>query len=113
MADLGVLREYRNAKFNRTMWWLEYAYRLIGFINTYGPLYDDNYFALVLNLNNIVEHYLLTGDPKIISGLTVISSKCTLDNKTAEETFKELRSVLYQLPVYSICEVDQRLARHK
>ena len=113
MADLGTLREYRNGKFDRTMCWLGYAYKLIGFINTYGPIYDDNYFSLVLNLNNIVEHYLLTGDPKIISGLTTISSKCTSDNKTAEETFKELRSVLYQLPVYSVSEVNQRQARHK
>lgn len=113
MADLGALREYRNAKFDRTMCWLEYASSLIGFINTYGPLYDDNYFSLILNLNNIVEHYLLTGDPKIIGRLTIISSKCVSDKKTEEETFKELRSVLYQLPVYSISEVNQRQARHK
>lgn len=113
MADSRILKEYRNAKYNRTMCWLEYASKLIGFINTYGPLYDDNYFSLILNLNNIVEHYLLSGNPGIIGKLTILFNGCVSNNKTEEETYKELRSVLYQLPVYSIQEVNQRQKRHK
>ena len=58
---------------------------LIAFINTYGRLYDKFYYALILNLNNIIEHYLVTGNDKIISYLGVVYDQAKGDNKTEKE----------------------------
>lgn len=112
MADFKILEKNRNDKFDKTVYWLGYANKLIAFINTYGSLYDDYYFSLILNLNNIIEHYLLNGDPSVIGKIYFVYQHCMSNNKTEKETYEELRNVLYQLPVYSISAVKQRSARH-
>lgn len=86
---------------------------LIAFINTYGRLYDKFYYALILNLNNIIEHYLVTGNDKIISYLGVVYDQAKGDNKTEKEIYEILRDEFYRLPVYTINEVEQRRLRRK
>ena len=111
MADVEVLKKSRSNKFDKTLYWLEYASKLIAFINTYGPLYDDYYFSLILNLNNIIEHYLLNGDPKVIGKVYLVYQHCRYYKKSERETYEELRNVLQQLPVHSISAVKQRSSR--
>ena len=86
---------------------------LIAFINTYGRLYDKFYYALILNLNNIIEHYLVTGNDKIISYLGVVYDQAKGDNKTEKEIYEILRDEFYRLPVFTINEVEQRRLRRK
>ena len=105
------MEDSKKNKMRSTLVWLEYSSKLISFINTYGPLYDDYYFSLVLNLNNIIEHYLLNGDPKVIGKIYLVYQHCKYYQKNEKETYEELRNVLYQLPVNSISAVKQRSAR--
>lgn len=112
MADVEVLKKFRRNKFEKTENVLSFSSKLIAFINTYGPLCDSNYFSLILNLNNVVERYLRTEDSKVIYRLYIIYQKCNAQGKTESETFQELRSALYQLPVYTISEEKSRSDRH-
>ena len=105
------MEDPKKNKMKSTLGWLETASKLIAFINTYGPLYDDYYFSLILNLNNITENYLLNGDPKVIGKVYLVYQHCRYYKKSEKETYDELRSILYQLPVYSISAVKQRSAR--
>ena len=91
---------------------MSFANQLIAFIHIYGPLYDDNYFSYILILHNLVEHYLLNNDEKIIGRIYLGYKKCIHDGKSDKETYEILRILLQQLPAYSISEVDERYKRH-
>lgn len=112
MADINIIKKYRRDTYGKTLCTLGYTSVLMAFINTYGKIYDNNYFALILNLNNIIEHYLTTNNNEIITKLYNIYKKCIASGKTEKETYNELRHALYHLPVYSICEVIPRQRRH-
>lgn len=111
MFDVDYVDDYKNRFFQKTNSRLELASKIMAFINTYGPLYDRFYFALILNLNNIIEHYLVTGNDKIILSLYSVYSNDKAENKSEKEIFIDLRNVFYQLPVYTINEVEQRRLR--
>lgn len=113
MFDVEYVDDYKNNIFRRTKIRLEFAYKIIAFINTYGPSYDRFYYSLILNINNIIEHYLLTGNDKIILSLYLVYTQAKANNKSEKETFNDLRNALYQLPVYTINEVEQRRLRHQ
>lgn len=111
MYDVEYVDDYKNNIFRRTNIRLGFAYKLIAFINTYGPSYDRFYYSLILNINNIIEHYLITGNDKIILSLHLVYTNAKAENKSEKEIFTDLRNALYQLPVYTINEVEQRRLR--
>ena len=115
MADImaeNKITDYRKFNAEQTLIWLNHINELIAFIHTYGPLYDDYYFSYILNLHNLVEHYLLSNDYKIIGRIYLGYKKCIHNGKTDKETYNALRLILQQLPAYSISEVDERYKRH-
>ena len=109
----NIIKYRRQELYGKTLITLGYTSILLAFINTYGKIYDQYYYALILNLNNIIEQYLITGDDKIILKLYLVYQKCISSKKTEKQTYNELRHTLYHLPVYSISEVTQRQKRHK
>ena len=113
MADYEVIRKYREDKFENTLMVLNKSAELIAFIKVYGALYDDYYNAFILNLNNINERFLETGNAQIIEKLYGVYSNAKEAKKTDKEVFEQLRKVLYELPALSIMETADRAQRHK
>ena len=112
------MTEYKmedSKKYNmkHTLTYLGFINELIAFIHIYGPLYDDNYFSYILNLHNLVEHYLLYNDERLINRIFLGYKKCIHDGKSDKETYETLRLILQQLPAYSISEVNERYKRHR
>ena len=113
MNDVEYVKDSNYSIFRKTKSRLEFASEIMAFINAYGYIYDKYYFALILNLNNIIEHYLITGNDKIILSLYSVYTRCKTENKTDREIYNELINEFYHLPVYTINEVEQRRLRHK
>ena len=113
MLDVEYVDNHKENIFRRTNKRLELVSKLIAFINTYGPSYDRFYYSLILNLNNIAEHYLVSGNDRIILSLYLVYSQSKANNKSEREIYNDLRNELYQLPVYTINEVEQRRLRHQ
>ena len=109
----NITKYRRHEVYGKTLTTLGYTSVLMAFINTYGKVYDKNYYALILNLNNIIEQYLSNGDDKIISKIYLVYQMCISNGKTEKETYNELRHTFYHLPVFAISEVLQRQKRHK
>lgn len=81
MADINIIKKHRRDTYGKTLCTLGYTSVLTAFINTYGKIYDNNYFALILNLNNVTEHYLTTNNDEIITKLYNIYKKCITSGK--------------------------------
>lgn len=111
MADYEVLKSYREAKFDSILCVLNKSSELIAFIKVYGALYDSCYMSLILNLNNITEHFLETFNPCVIEKLYGVYSKAKKAEKSDKEIFEQLRSVLYELPVPTIMDASDRRNR--
>lgn len=69
MADYEMLEKYRKEQLNKIENILKKSSELIAFIKVYGALYDNYYNALILNINNLSEHYLQTSNCEIIDSL--------------------------------------------
>ena len=108
-----LYRTYENSKFHSTMGWLERAMIFIGFVDTYGPMYDENYFSLISKLNAIIEYYLLTGDYKYIAELIIRINHSIVSDTPVEETFNLIKNYLEEVPVDSINGVRQKLVKRK
>ena len=113
MADIQVLDQYRKYQFAKVETVLRKSSELIAFIRVYGALYDNNYNAFILNLNNVNEHYLQNLDSQLIDKLYDVYASAKEENKSEKEIFEQLRAFLYKLPVPSITEVSDRRQRHK
>ena len=113
MADIQVLDQYRKDQFVKVETVLRKSSELIAFIRVYGALYDNNYNAFILNLNNVNEHYLQNLDSQLIDKLYDIYASAKEENKSEKEIFEQLRAFLYKLPVPSITEVSDRRQRYK
>ena len=113
MADIQVLDQYRKDQFAKVETVLRKSSELIAFIRVYGALYDNNYNAFILNLNNVNEHYLQNLDSQLIDKLYDVYASAKEENKSEKENFEQLRAFLYKLPVPSITEVSYRRQRHK
>ena len=113
MADIQVLDQYRKDQFAKVETVLRKSSELIAFIRVYGALYDNNYNAFILNLNNVNEHYLQNLDSQLIDKLYDVYASAKEENKSEKEIFEQLRAFLYKLPVPSITEVSDRRQRYK
>lgn len=113
MADIELLERYRKNQLKNIETVLKKSSELIAFIKVYGALYDNYYNGLILNLNNINEHFLQSLNSQIIDGLYDVYSTAREQNKPEKETFEQLRLILEKLPVLTITEVSDRARRHK
>lgn len=113
MADYEVLVKYRKDELNRIENVLKKSLELIAFIKVYGALYDKHYNGFIININNLSENYLQTSNPEIIDRLYNIYTTAKEEKKSEKEVFELLRAELYNLPAFSIAEINDRSARHK
>ena len=105
MADYEILSKYRKDELNKIENILKKSLELIAFIKVYGSLYDKHY--------NSFEHYLQNFNSDIIDRLYNVFTIAKEEKKSEQEIFEILRKELYNLPAYSITEVNDRSARHK
>lgn len=113
MADYDVILKYRKDQLNSIETVLKKVAELTAFIKVYGALYDNYYYSLILNINNISEHYLQNLNAELIDRLYDIYCTSKEENKDEKEIFEQLREILYKLPSTTITEVSNRRARHK
>lgn len=113
MADYEILSKYRKDELNKIENILKKSLELIAFIKVYGSLYDKHYNSFILNINNLSEHYLQNFNSDIIDRLYNVFTIAKEEKKSEQEIFEILRKELYNLPAYSITEVNDRSARHK
>ena len=113
MADYEVLEKYRKDQLNKIENVLRKSSELIAFIRVYGAPYAQNYLGYILNIDNMVEQYLVNQDSKRIDALYEVYLNLKNTEKTEREVFEKLRLVLEKLHAYEISEVEYRTARHK
>lgn len=110
---LEVINEYKKNQFNSIKTTLLKSSELIAFIRVYGAPYAQNYLGYILNIDNMVEQYLVNQDSKRINALYEVYLNLKNTEKTEREVFEKLRLVLEKLHAYEISEVEYRTARHK
>lgn len=113
MTHYEVIKEYQNNQLDSIENVLKKANELLAFIRVYGSIYNDNYFAYILNLNNVIEHYLKNLNSDVIDKLYCLFSSLKESNKSEKEILQELLIILSKLPVPAIVEISDRSARHK
>ena len=109
---LEVINEYKKNQFNFIKTTLLKSSELIAFIKVYGSTYTENYMGYILNIDNMVEQYLVSQDSKRIDDLYDVYLNLKNTSKTEREIFEKLRLVLEKLHAYEISEVESRTARH-
>lgn len=109
MNNYEIAENYRKEQFKRIESVLKKVSEIIAFVRVYGSVYDSYYNAIILNLNNISEHFLETLDSKIIDRLYDTYSRAKFANKSSQEIFEEMN--FYNLPVYAITETAARRRR--
>ena len=110
---LEVINEYKKKQFNSIKTTLLKSSELIAFIKVYGAAYTQNYMGYILNIDNMVEQYLVSQNSKRIDGLYEIYLNLKNTAKTEREVFEKLRLVLEKLHTYEISEVESRTDRYK
>ncbi len=113
MSDYNVIIKYRKDQLNRVETVLKKVAELISFIRVYGSLYDNYYYSLILNINNISEHFLQNLNSELIDRLYAVYFNAKEENKSEKEIFEQLRIILQKLPAINITEVIDRRERHK
>ena len=109
---LEVINEYKKKQFNSIKTTLLKSSELIAFIKVYGAAYTQNYMGYILNIDNMVEQYLVSQNSKRIDDLYEVYLNLKNTEKTEREVFEKLRLVLEKLHTYEISEVESRTARH-
>ena len=110
---LEVINEYKKSQFNSIKTTLLKSSELIAFIRVYGTAYTQNYMGYILNIDNMVEQYLVNQNSKRIDDLYEVYLNLKNTEKTEREVFEKLRLVLERLHEFEISEVESRIARHK
>ncbi len=109
MYDYDTFKKYQTDRSNRITKELNKLSELIAYIRVYSGAY---YFSLILNLNNVKEHYLENLNSELIDQLYEIYLR-NEHHQDERETFEQLRSTLEKLPAFTITEVTRRRERHK
>lgn len=112
MFDYDVTTEYLKNQYNSVESTLKKVAELLAFIKVYGSIYNDYYYRHILNINNIMEHYLKNLDHKIIDKLYEVYSTAKNENKSEREIFEELRIVLYNFSSMITTDVIERRKSH-
>lgn len=113
MSDYEMIAKYRKTQLNKVEIILKKVATLNAFISVYGALYDNYYYAYILNLNNISEHYLENFNSEYIDRLYDIYSIAKEEEKSEKEIFEQLRIVLQKLPAFTVTETSVRRLRYQ
>lgn len=109
---LEIINEYKRKQFDSIKTTLLKSAELIAFIRVYDT--DAKFhMGYIVNINNMVEQYLVSQDSKRIDNLYEIYLNFKNTEKSEHEVFEKLRLALEKLHAYEISEVENRTIRHK
>lgn len=110
MRNYEIAENYRIKQLQTIEGTLRKVSELIAFIRVYGSMFDDNYIAYVLNLNNISERFIQNFDSATIDDLYDTYLRLKQQTNT-QEIYEELRLKMQKLPAYMIVESSARQYR--
>lgn len=103
--------EYKEKEFAKVEATLEKVAELLAFVKVYGADYYDYYYELILNINNLSEHYLQSLNSDVIDKLYMVYSTAKKKRRGNKYVFEEIRMVLYNISSVARVEVSDRRKR--
>ena len=104
--------DYKKIQLNNIEKVLERASKLISFIRVYGEQHFCYYFCYILNINNMVEHYLQNFDSSHIDRLYKVYQEVKMKGKTEKEILEQLIIAMERIPGCVVADCQSRRERN-
>ena len=112
MDDLKIIEVMRQREVEKYEQGLKKSAELMAVINVYGRLDTEYYTGLLLNLSNINERFLETGDSSTIDSLYEVY-QTTKEETSTVEAYMALKQKIEHLRSYKIEESKMRVKRYR
>ena len=112
MDDLKIIEVMRQREVEKYEQGLKKSAELMAVINVYGRLDTEYYTGLLLNLSNINERFLETGDSSTIDSLYEVY-QTTKEETSTVDAYMTLKQKIEHLRSYKIEESKMRVKRYR
>lgn len=112
MDDLKIIEVMRQREVEKYEQGLKKSAELMAVINVYGRLDTEYYTGLLLNLGNMNEQFLETGDSSTIDSLYEVYQMAKEETSTVE-AYMALKQKIEHLRSYKIEESKMRVKRYR
>ena len=112
MDDLKVIEIMRQREVEKYKQGIKKSAELMAVINVYGRLDTKYYTGLLLNMSNINERFLETGDSSTIDNLYEVY-QTTKEETSIVDAYMTLKQKIEHLRSYKIEETKMRVKRYR